>query len=98
MHTVKATSANVHGMCMMPEPSHGENETVNGDSGYVGIKKREYAKSSIQANVEHVFGVEKGLLKFKKTRYRGRQKQTAKVNILFTLVNLVLADSPCIAT
>ena len=113
---------------MTPELLHREEETVNGDSGYVGAekredaiirnkkgkkiryqinrrpsqirklsksgqykaRKREHAKSSIRAKVEHVFGVVKCLLKFKKTRYRGLRKQAAKVNIMFALVNLIL--------
>ena len=135
VHTVKATGANVHDVSMTPELLHGEEETVNGDSGYVGAekredaivrnnkgkkiryqinrrpsqikklsksgqykaKKREHAKSSVRAKVEHVFGVVKGLLKFKKTRYRGLRKQTAKFNIMFALANLILADRPCLA-
>ena len=135
VHTVKATGANVHDVSMMPELLHGEEETVNGDSGYVGAekredaiirnnkgkkiryqinrrpsqikklsksgqykaRKREHAKSSVRAKVEHVFGVVKGLLKFKKTRYRGLQKQAAKFNIMFALANLILADRPCLA-
>lgn len=135
VHTVKATGANVHDVNMTPELLHGEEETVNGDSGYVGAekredaivrnnkgkkiryqinrrpsqikklsksgqykaKKREHAKSSVRAKVEHVFGVVKGLLKFKKTRYRGLRKQTAKFNIMFALANLILADRPCLA-
>ena len=134
VHTVKATAANVHDVSMTPELLHGEKETVNGDSGYVGAekrkdalvrnkkgkkiryqinrrpsqikklsksgqykaKKRELAKSSVRCKVEHVFGVVKGLLKFKKTRYRGLQKQTAKFNIMFALANLILADRPCL--
>ena len=134
VHTVKATAANVHDVSMTPELLHGEEETVNGDSGYVGAekredalvrnkkgtkiryqinrrpsqikklsksgqykaKKREHAKSSVRCKVEHVFGVVKGLLKFKKTRYRGLQKQTAKFNIMFALANLILADRPCL--
>ena len=135
VHTVKATAANVHDVSMTPELLHGEEETVNGDSGYVGAekredaivrnnkgkkiryqinrrpsqikklsksgqykaKKREHAKSSVRCKVEHVFGVVKGLLKFKKTRYRGLRKQTAKFNIMFALANLILADRPCLA-
>ena len=135
VHTVKATGANVHDVSMMPELLHGEEETVNGDSGYLGAekredaivrnnkgkkiryqinrrpsqikklsksgqykaRKREHAKSSVRAKVEHVFGVVKGLLKFKKTRYRGLQKQAAKFNIMFALANLILADRPCLA-
>ncbi|MBR0509323.1 MAG: IS5 family transposase [Clostridia bacterium] len=134
VHTVKATPANVHDVNMTSELLHGEEETVNGDSGYLGAekredaivrnnkgkkiryqinrrpsqikklsksgqykaKKREHAKSSVRAKVEHVFGVVKGLLKFKKTRYRGLRKQTAKFNIMFALANLILADRPCL--
>ena len=134
VHTVKATSANVHDVSMTSELLHGEEETVNGDSGYIGAekredaivrnkkgkkiryqinrrpsqikklsksgqykaKKREHQKSSVRAKVEHVFGVVKGLLKFKKTRYRGLRKQTAKFNIMFALANLILADRPCL--
>jgi len=135
VHTVKATPANVHDVSMTSELLHGEEETVNGDSGYLGAekredaivrnnkgkkiryqinrrpsqikklsksgqykaKKREHQKSSVRAKVEHVFGVVKGLLKFKKTRYRGLRKQTAKFNIMFALANLILADRPCLA-
>ena len=135
VHTVKATPANAHDVSMTSELLHGEEETVNGDSGYLGAekredaivrnnkgkkiryqinrrpsqikklsksgqykaKKREHQKSSVRAKVEHVFGVVKGLLKFKKTRYRGLRKQTAKFNIMFALANLILADRPCLA-
>ena len=135
VHTVKATAANIHDVTMTSELLHGEEETVNGDSGYIGAekredaivknkagkkiryninrrpsqlrklsksgqykaKKREHSKSSIRAKVEHVFWVVKGLLKFKKTRYRGLRKQEAKFNIMFALANLILADRLCLA-
>ena len=135
VHTVKATAANIHDVTMTSELLHGEEETVNGDSGYIGAekredaivknkagrkiqyninrrpsqlrklsksgqykaKKREHSKSSVRAKVEHVFGVVKSLLKFKKTRYRGLRKQEAKFNIIFALANLILADMPCMA-
>ena len=66
-------------------------------SGQYKAKKREHKKSSIRVKVEHVFGVVKGQLKFKKTRYRGLRKQEAKFNIMFALANLILADRPCLA-
>jgi len=56
------------------------------------IKRREHEKSSVRAKVEHVFAVVKGLFKYRKTRYRGLRKQVAKLNILFALANLYLAD------
>ncbi len=109
---------------------HGEEETVNGDSGYIGAEKREAAvkknkkgkkikyeinrrpssmkklsksgqyaakkkerqKSSIRSKVEHIFGIVKNLFRYKKTRYRGLRKQTAKLNMMFALANLYLAE------
>lgn len=61
------------------------------------IKRREHEKSSVRAKVEHVFGVVKGQFGYRKTRYRGLRKQTAKLNMLFALANLILSDRPCLA-
>lgn len=130
VHTVEATSANVHDVTMTSQLLHGEENEVYGDSAYCGADKREDAiirnkngrkvrykinrkpsqikkltlsgqraakktehkKSSIRAKVEHVFAVVKRQLKFRRTRYRGLKKQTAKINIMFALANLILAD------
>ncbi len=135
VHTLKVTSANVHDVTMTAELLSGEEETVYGDSGYIGaekrkeavlrnssgkkirykidrrpsqaknasarskaqIKRREREKSSIRAKVEHVFAVVKGRFRCRKTRYRGLQKQIAKLNMVFALANLILADRPCLA-
>ena len=135
VHTVEATPANVHDVAEVPKLLTGEEETVYGDSGYLGAgkredavvrtkagrkikykinrrpsqmkklsksgqyaaKKAERAKSSVRAKVEHVFGVVKKQLRFRKTRYRGLDKQQAKFNIMFALANLILADRPCLA-
>ena len=61
------------------------------------IKRREREKSSVRSKVEHVLGVVKGLLRYRKTRYKGLRKQTAKLNIMFALANLILADRPHLA-
>ena len=61
------------------------------------IKRREHEKPSVRAKVEHVFAVVKQQLRFRKTRYRGLQKQIAKMNMLFALANLILADRSCLA-
>ena len=66
-------------------------------SGQYAARKTEHVKSSVRAKVEHVFGVVKKQLRFRKTRYRGLEKQQAKFNILFALANLILADRPCLA-
>ena len=134
-HTVEVTGANVHDVTMVPKLLTGMEETVYGDSGYLGaekredaviknlagkkikyktnrrpsqsknksvrsqaqIKRREHEKSSVRAKVEHVFGVVKGQFRYRKTRYRGLRKQTTKLNILFALANLILADRRCLA-
>ena len=64
-------------------------------SGQWKAKKAEHQKSSVRAKVEHVFAVIKGQLRYRKTRYRGLRKQTAKLNMLFALANLVLTDRLC---
>ena len=75
-------------------PSQSKNNSARSQAQ---IKRREHEKSSVRAKVEHVFAVLKLQLRYRKTRYRGLQKQTAKVNILLTLANLILADRPCLA-
>jgi len=135
VHTLRVTAANVHDVTMMAELLSGEEETVHGDSGYLGaekreeavlrnntgkkiqykinrrpsrarnasvrsraqIKRREREKSSVRAKVEHVFAVVKARFRYRKTRYRGLQKQTAKLNMVFALANLILVDRPCLA-
>ena len=66
-------------------------------SGQYAARKAEHAKSSVRAKVEHVFSVVKKQLRFRKTRYRGLEKQRAKFNIIFALANLLLADRLCLA-
>lgn len=61
-------------------------------SGQYKAKKSEHEKSSVRAKVEHIFGVVKKLFGYRKTRYRGLKKQTQKLNIMFALANLYLAD------
>jgi IS5 family transposase len=61
-------------------------------SGQYAAKKREHQKSSVRCKVEHVFAVVKNIFRYRKTRYRGLRKQTAKLNIMFALANLYLAD------
>lgn len=130
VHTVDVTAANVSDVSETAKLLTGEEETVNGDSGYLGAaqrpdailrnkqgkkikykinrrpsqvkklstsgqyyaKKVEHSKSSVRSKVEHVFGVVKSQLRYRKTRYRGLQKQIQKLNMMFALANLILAD------
>ena len=75
-------------------PSQSKNKSARSQAQ---IKRHEHEKSSVRAKVEHVFAVVKLQLRFRKTRYRGLQKQTAKMNIMFAPANLILADRPCLA-
>ena len=65
-------------------------------SGQYAAKKAERKKASVRAKVEHVFAVVKRQLGYRRTRYRGLKKQTSKINIMFALANLILADRPCL--
>lgn len=66
-------------------------------SGQYYAKKAEHKKSSIRSKVEHVFAVVKRQLQYRRTRYRGLKKQTSKLNIMFALANLILADRKTLA-
>ena len=79
VHHLKVTGANEHDVTATPDLMHGEEEELYGDSGYIGAEKRE------NAVVKRLFG-------YRKTRYRGLRKQTAKLNIMFALANPYLAD------
>ena len=70
-------------------PSQSKNKPARSQAQ---IKRREREKSSVRAKVEHIFWVVKGQLGYRKTRYRGLRKQTAKLNMMFALANLILAD------
>lgn len=132
VHTVVVTSAKEHDVTVTSQLLHGEEETDNGYSGYLGaekradamirnkknrkirykinrrpsqsknnstrsiaqIKRREHEKSSVRAKIEHVFAIVKGQLRYRKTRYRGFEKQRAKRNMMFALANLILAGRP----
>jgi IS5 family transposase len=62
------------------------------------IKRREREKSSIRAKIEHLFGVVKVLFGYQKTRYKGLRKQESKLNMMFALANLYMADKRLAAT
>jgi len=130
VHTLEVTPANEHDVTVLPRLLTRAEDTVYGDSGYIGaekredaivhndfgetiryrinrrpsqrkhksirsqaqIKRREREKSSIRAKIEHVFGVVKVLFGFRKTRYKGLLNQCSKINMVFALANLYMAD------
>jgi IS5 family transposase len=74
-------------------PSQSKNKTTRSKSQ---IRRREREKSSVRSKVEHVFGVVKGQFGYRKTRYKGRRIQEAKLHMILALANLVLADRRCL--
>jgi IS5 family transposase len=62
VHPLEVTAASVHDVTQVPNLLHGEEETVGGDSGYLGADKREEAvthnkngkKSSIKSIADPV--------------------------------------------
>ena len=76
-------------------PSQSKNNSARSQAQ---IKRREHEKSSVRAKAEHVFAVVKlQQHPFQKMRYRGLQKLIAKMNSMFALANLILADRSCLA-
>ena len=61
-------------------------------------KAYERAKASVRALVEHPFQIIKRRFGYSKVRYRGLQKNVAKLEILFALANLVLAKRYLLTT
>ena len=108
VHTITATAANVHDIEEAHNLIREDDDVTYGDSGYVGIEKRdeiknaenaydwdrmiEHRKSSIRCKVEHPFHYLKNKFGFRKVRYRGIAKNLNKLNVLFTCINLLMWD------
>lgn len=57
----------------------------------------EKLKAQVRAKVEHPFHVVKNLFGFRKVRYRGLEKNTAQLQTLFALANLVITKGSLLA-
>jgi IS5 family transposase len=53
----------------------------------------ERAKAQLRAYVEHPFHIIKNLFGYRKVRYRGLAKNTAQLQTLFALANLMIGKS-----
>jgi IS5 family transposase len=62
------------------------------DPARILIEKAQRVQASVRAKVEHVFHVVKNLLHHRKCRYRGLAKNTAQLQVLFAMANLVLSQ------
>lgn len=88
-----AITRNKHGKAIRCKVNRRRSQSKNNTIRSKGqIRRREREKSSIHAMAEHVFGIVKGLFQFRKTRYKVRRKQIAKLHMLFALANLYLAN------
>lgn len=121
IHSVAATSANVHDSQLIDHLLHGDERRLYGDSAYTGQNKKiksaapyakdftnrkgfrnkplseseqrkNKAKSSVRAKVEHVFHIMKRQFGFVKVRYRGMDKNANHLFALCALVNLEMAS------
>jgi len=61
------------------------------------VQQLEKLKAQVRARVEHPFHVIKNLFGFRKVRYRGLAKNTAQLQTLFALANLVLTKRSLLA-
>lgn len=61
------------------------------------LRRLESVKASIRAKVEHPFHVVKNLFGYRKVRYRGLEKNTAQLHLLFALANRVIAKRRLLA-
>ena len=103
VHTVTATPANEHDITQAHNLLREDDAVVYGDSGYIGIEKRdeiknaidweryiENRKSAVRCKVEHAFKIIKDTFNFRKVRYRGLTKNLHKLNVLFACANLLM--------
>jgi IS5 family transposase len=120
IHTVTTTPANVHDITQVDNLRRPTDWEVIGDSGYLGMEKRESADpekvtysaakrysqrkklseravadekrlSSIRCKVEHGFHRIKVQFGYKKVRYRGLAKNTARLTMLASIANMFIA-------
>ena len=121
IHTVITTSANVHDVTKADELRRPDDWEVIGDSGYLGMEKRDSADpervtytaakrysqrkklsaeriadekllSSIRCKVEHAFHRIKVQFGYKKVRYRGLAKNTARLTMLASIANMFIGN------
>ena len=85
VHSITATSANVHDITEAHKLIREDDEVVYGDSGYI-----DYRKSAVRCKVEHAFKYIKDTFNFRKVRYKGLAKNFNKLNVLFACANLLM--------
>lgn len=129
IHSLETTSANHHDITVAAKLVRDDDTVVYGDSGYLGIEKREEVvsdshlssieyrvnrrsksvqkmpanypdwernierqKSSVRSKVEHPFLIVKRFFGYTKVAYRGLQKNTHRLHVLFTSANILMCQ------
>lgn len=72
VHSVEVTAANVHDVEVTPKLLTGEEDTVNGDSGYLGAEKREDAVVRNKKGKEIRYNINRRPSQYKKNSNRSK--------------------------
>ena len=85
VHHVKTTSANEHDVTATSELMHGEEETLNGDSGYIGADKRPEAirKNKQGKKIKYIINRKKSSISklSKSGQYAAKKKEHEKSSV-----------------
>lgn len=85
VHHVKTTSANKHDVTATSELMHGEEETLNGDSGYIGADKRPEAirKNKQGKKIKYIINRKKSSISklSKSGQYAAKKKEHEKSSV-----------------
>ena len=85
VHHVKTTSANKHDVTVTSELMHGEEETLNGDSGYIGADKRPEAirKNKQGKKIKYIINRKKSSISklSKSGQYAAKKKEHEKSSV-----------------
>ena len=97
VHSVSTTAANVHDIVEADKLLHGEEETVWGDSGYIGIEKRpEHSERKVEWQINQrrsskPKGIFAGLPELYREYERAKSQVRAKVEHPFHIIKTALA-------
>lgn len=85
VHHVKTTSANEHDVTATSELMHGEEETLNGDSGYIGADKRPEAirKNKQGKKIKYIINRKQSSINklFKSGQYAAKKREHEKSSV-----------------
>lgn len=91
---MKVTSANVHDVTMTSEILTGEEETVNGDSGYLGAEKRKDAiiRNKNGKKIKYIINRRPSSIKKLSASGQCEAKKTERKNHRFVLKSSIFSE------